>query len=158
MANPTLAQRNAPTAPKLLDRVHETMRMSRYSRRTQAAYVCHARPDLNYCHHQEALKPLIRALSVLVQEMPTAFHPRAQRSVCRRRDAHQQSRSFALRDPQMPSAFPPRPQRTLSVAVCDGHRKIARICACIKITVSLTIEPNRYLLTTRSDGKSGPSA
>jgi VPDSG-CTERM motif len=31
---------------------------------------------------------------------------------------------------------------TLSVAVCDGHRKIARICACIKITVSLTIEPN----------------
>jgi hypothetical protein len=47
---------------------------------------------------------------------------------------------------------------TFSVAVCDGHRRIARICACIKITVSLTIEPNRYLLTTRPDGKSGPSA
>jgi hypothetical protein len=61
MPNPTLAQRNAPRAPKLLDRVRETMRMSRYSPRTQAAYVCHARPDLNYCHHQGVLKALIRA-------------------------------------------------------------------------------------------------
>jgi hypothetical protein len=39
MPNPTLAQRNAPRAPKLLDQVRETMRASRYSSRTEAAYV-----------------------------------------------------------------------------------------------------------------------
>jgi integron integrase len=39
MPNSTLAQRNAPRAPKLLDRVRETMRASRYSPRTEAAYV-----------------------------------------------------------------------------------------------------------------------
>jgi site-specific recombinase XerD len=39
MPNPTLAQRNAPRAPKLLDQVRETMRASRYSPRTEAAYV-----------------------------------------------------------------------------------------------------------------------
>ena len=39
MPNPTLAQPNAPRAPKLLDRVRETMRTSRYSPRTEGAYV-----------------------------------------------------------------------------------------------------------------------
>ena len=39
MPNPTLAQRNVRRAPKLLDRVRETMRTSRYSPRTEAAYV-----------------------------------------------------------------------------------------------------------------------
>src|SRR4026208_1206503 len=39
MANPSLAQGNAATAPKLLDRVRETIRTSRYSPRTEAAYV-----------------------------------------------------------------------------------------------------------------------
>jgi site-specific recombinase XerD len=39
MPNPTLAQRNAPRARKLLDRVRETMRTGRYSPRTEAAYV-----------------------------------------------------------------------------------------------------------------------
>jgi hypothetical protein len=39
MPNPSLAQSNAATAPKLLDRVHETMRTSRYSSRTEAACV-----------------------------------------------------------------------------------------------------------------------
>jgi hypothetical protein len=39
MPNPTLAQPNAPKAPKLLDRVRETMRTSRYSPRTETVYV-----------------------------------------------------------------------------------------------------------------------
>src|SRR6516225_1592934 len=39
MPNPTLGQPNVPRAPKLLDRVRETMRTSRYSQRTEAAYV-----------------------------------------------------------------------------------------------------------------------
>src|SRR5882762_10478300 len=39
MPNPTSPQPNAPRAPKLLDRVRETMRTSRYSPRTEAAYV-----------------------------------------------------------------------------------------------------------------------
>jgi site-specific recombinase XerD len=39
MANPSLAQGSAATAPKLLDQVRETMRTSRYSPRTEAAYV-----------------------------------------------------------------------------------------------------------------------
>jgi site-specific recombinase XerD len=39
MPNSTLAQRNAPRAPKLLDRVRESMRTGRYSPHTEAAYV-----------------------------------------------------------------------------------------------------------------------
>jgi integron integrase len=39
MPNQTLAQLNAPRAPKLLDRVRETMRTSRYSPRTEMVYV-----------------------------------------------------------------------------------------------------------------------
>ena len=39
MTNPTLAQPNPPRAPKLPDRVRETMRASRYSPRTEAVYV-----------------------------------------------------------------------------------------------------------------------
>jgi len=39
MPNSTLAERNAPRAPKLLDRVRESMRTGRYSPRTEAAYV-----------------------------------------------------------------------------------------------------------------------
>jgi site-specific recombinase XerD len=39
MPNSTLAQPNAPRAPKLLDRVRESMRTGRYSPRTEAAYV-----------------------------------------------------------------------------------------------------------------------
>jgi len=39
MPNPSLAQPKAPRAPKLLDRVRETMRTSRYSPRTEAVYV-----------------------------------------------------------------------------------------------------------------------
>jgi hypothetical protein len=43
MPNATSAQRNAPRAPKLLDRVRETMRTNRYSPRTEAAYVAEKR-------------------------------------------------------------------------------------------------------------------
>jgi integron integrase len=39
MPNPTSPQLNTPRAPKLLDRVRETMRTNRYSPRTEAAYV-----------------------------------------------------------------------------------------------------------------------
>ena len=39
MPNPTRAQPDAPRAPRLLNRVRETMRASRYSTRTEAAYV-----------------------------------------------------------------------------------------------------------------------
>jgi hypothetical protein len=39
MPNQTLAQPSAPRAPKLLDRVRETMRTSRYSPRTETVYV-----------------------------------------------------------------------------------------------------------------------
>ena len=39
MTNPTLVQRNTPSAPKLLDRVRATMRLNRYSPRTEQAYV-----------------------------------------------------------------------------------------------------------------------
>jgi hypothetical protein len=39
MPNQTLAQPNTPRAPKLLDRVRETMRTSRYSPRTETVYV-----------------------------------------------------------------------------------------------------------------------
>jgi len=39
MPSQTLAQPNAPRAPKLLDRVRETMRTSRYSPRTETVYV-----------------------------------------------------------------------------------------------------------------------
>ena len=39
MPNPTSAQPNLPRAPKLLDRVRETMRTNRYSPRTEEAYV-----------------------------------------------------------------------------------------------------------------------
>jgi site-specific recombinase XerD len=39
MQNSTLAQPNAPRAPKLLNRVREAMRTSRYSPRPEAVYV-----------------------------------------------------------------------------------------------------------------------
>jgi hypothetical protein len=39
MQNSTLAQPNVPRAPKLLNRVREAMRTSRYSPRTEAVYV-----------------------------------------------------------------------------------------------------------------------
>jgi hypothetical protein len=39
MPNQTLAHPNAPRAPKLLDRVRETMHTSRYSPRTETVYV-----------------------------------------------------------------------------------------------------------------------
>jgi Phage integrase, N-terminal SAM-like domain len=39
MTNPISPQPNAPREPKFLDRVRETMRMNRYSPRTEAAYV-----------------------------------------------------------------------------------------------------------------------
>jgi hypothetical protein len=37
-----------------------------------------------------------RTSPIQVPEKPSAFHPRAQRNASRRRDARQQSRSFAL--------------------------------------------------------------
>src|SRR5260370_585628 len=42
-----------------------------------------------------------RRSQIRVPEKPSAFHPHAQRTAFRRRDAHQQSRSFAPRNPRL---------------------------------------------------------
>jgi hypothetical protein len=57
--------------------------------------------DLNYCHHQGALKALIRALSSQVPETLSAFHLTERQTSSRRRSAHQQRRSFARWDPRL---------------------------------------------------------
>src|SRR5215469_12916640 len=76
MPNPTLGQRNAPSAPKLLDRVRETMRSSRYSPRTEAAYVNWIKRHIRFHgirHPQEMGAEEVKAfLSHLATQMKVA--------------------------------------------------------------------------------------
>jgi hypothetical protein len=88
MPNPTLAQPNAPRAPKLLDRVRKSMRTGRYSPRTEATYVDWIKRYIRFHgvrHSQEMGAKEVKAfLSHLATGLLTHIAATASASLCAR--------------------------------------------------------------------------